>query len=89
MMSRLRSIEISGLALLAYSEGLRIDVREGILSSLEGDARKIGSAIVHGDGPGISQTHLAAAAQLKDWAKRLKERREVRSERRRASVERG
>jgi len=78
MMNRLRPIEMSGLALLAYSEGLRIDVREGILSSLEGDARKIGTAIVHGDGPGISQTHLAAAAQLKDWAKRLKDRREAR-----------
>jgi hypothetical protein len=70
--TRLRPIEMSALAQLAYSEGLRPDVREGIVGSLNGDAKLIAIAIVHGDGDGVEQVHRAAAAQLRDWARRLR-----------------
>jgi hypothetical protein len=74
---RLRPIEISALAQLAMAErkGLRLDVCESIIESLDGNAKMIAVAIMRGDGDGVEQSHRAAAAQLKYWARRLDERR--------------
>ena len=71
-MSRLRPIEMSALAQLAYAEsaGLREDVRRKIVMTLSGDARQIARSFV-GETP-RRQAHRAAAAQLRDWAARLR-----------------
>ncbi|MDX2093703.1 MAG: hypothetical protein SFX73_38045 [Kofleriaceae bacterium] len=74
-MTRLRPTEMSALAQLAYSsDGLRPDLRERIVGSLDGDAKKIALAILGGHPDGLAQSHLDAANQLKDWAKQLDER---------------
>lgn len=72
---RLLPREMSALVQLAYGALLRRDVRKRIMRSLEGNARKIAIAIVYGDGPGVEPHHRASAAQLMDWATRVKARR--------------
>lgn len=75
-MTRLRPVEMSALALIASSKNCRMEIRQEILDSLSGDAKLIGTAILHGpqEGIGMTQVHRAAAAQLKDWADNLERR---------------
>jgi hypothetical protein len=74
MTKRLLPTEVFALAQLAYSEGLRSDIRKNIVESLDGDARKIAEIIVCGHSVDATLTHIAVAAQLKDWAKSLRMR---------------
>lgn len=71
-MKKIKPTEMSALAQLSYSEGLRIDIREKIIESLNGDAKEIAKLIVYGDNSNALETYRLCALQLKDWAKQLK-----------------
>lgn len=67
-------VEMSALSQLAYSDGLRLDVRINIANTLRGNAWLIALVILGIDSPDITETHRAAGAQLQDWATRLHKR---------------
>jgi hypothetical protein len=83
-MVRLKAKDASILARVAQYDKLPENRRDMLLNSLEGDARKIGLAIV-GKGKSRSKAIADAAARISAWARHNRSRQRFRTARTQSS----